>query len=106
MDTICLKTNWSNNAILYNLHKPSYKLRPNLGSKPSAIFIHSIAAPDAPLPKLSKQAVIDSNKFSSKVFADSVLKVYRRAIDNRLENTSFLERLVDKVKESNKNEDK
>ena len=50
--------------------------------------------------KLSEQAIIDSDKFSSKHFAESVLAVYQEAIDNRLQNTSFLERLVDKVKQS------
>lgn len=58
------------------------------------------------LDRLSKQAIIDSDRFSSKRFAESVLDVYRKAIDNRLENTSFLERLVDKVKDKDKNKNK
>ena len=55
------------------------------------------------LDEVAKQGVIDSNKFSSETFANEVLKVYQLAIDKKLENTSFLERLVDKVK--NKDED-
>jgi len=55
------------------------------------------------LEEISKQGVIDSDKFSSDTFASEVLKVYQIAIDKKLENTSFLERLVDKVK--NKDED-
>ena len=51
------------------------------------------------LKKLSQQGIKDSDKFSSKYFAESVLKVYQEAIEKKLENTSFLERLVDKVKQ-------
>ena len=49
--------------------------------------------------KLSLQGIKDSDKFSSKYFAESVLEVYNEAIEKKLENTSFLERLVDKVKQ-------
>ena len=57
------------------------------------------------LEKLKEQAIIDSDKFSSKYFAESVLKVYDKAIENRLQNTSFLERLVDKVKQAQEEEE-
>ena len=54
--------------------------------------------------KLTDQAIKDSDKFSSKYFAESVLKVYEKAIEEKLENTSILERLVDKVKEDIKDD--
>lgn len=57
------------------------------------------------LEKMSLQGIKDSNKFSSKYFAESVLEVYNEAIDKKLENTSFLERLVDKVKQVQEEEE-
>lgn len=55
--------------------------------------------------ELSLQGIKDSDKFSSKYFAESVLEVYNEAIDKKLENTSFLERLVDKVKQVQEEEE-
>ncbi len=52
------------------------------------------------LNKISEQGIKNSEKFSSKYFAESVLKVYNKAIESKLSNTSFLERIVDKVKQS------
>ena len=58
------------------------------------------------LNKLSEQGVKNSDKFSSRYFAEEVLKVYESAIEKKLENTSFLERLVDKVKIGQDQDDK
>ena len=49
--------------------------------------------------KMKNQGIKNSEKFSSKYFAKSVLEVYNKAIESKLENTSFLERIVDKVKQ-------
>lgn len=57
------------------------------------------------LNKISEQGIKNSEKFSSKYFAESVLKVYNKAIESKLSNTSFLERIVDKVKQSQDDED-
>ena len=57
------------------------------------------------LKQISDQAIKDSEKFSSKYFAESVLEVYKEAIDKKLENTSFLERIVDKVKQVQEEDD-
>lgn len=53
------------------------------------------------LKRLSAKAIKDSDKFSSTTFAKKVLEVYEKAIENRLENTSIIEKLVDKVINSN-----
>ena len=50
--------------------------------------------------KISKQGVIDSDKFSSRVFAESVLEVYKKAIENKNNKHSIIEKIVDKVKQS------
>ena len=50
--------------------------------------------------RLSNQAIINSDRFSSKYFAESVLDVYKHAIDNKKKKTGFIEKLVDKVKSS------
>ena len=57
------------------------------------------------LNRLKENAIKNSDKFSSRYFAEEVLKVYELAIENKLSNTSFLERLVDKVKEEINDED-
>lgn len=57
------------------------------------------------LNKISEQGIKNSEKFSSKYFAESVLKVYNKAIESKLENTSFLERIVDKVKQAQDDEE-
>ena len=58
------------------------------------------------LNKIRQQGIKNSEKFSSKYFAESVLKVYNKAIESKLENTSFLERIVDKVKQAQDDEEK
>ena len=58
------------------------------------------------LNKISEQGIKNSEKFSSKYFAESVLKVYNKAIESKLSNTSFLERIVDKVKQSQDDDEK
>lgn len=50
--------------------------------------------------RLSKQARINSDRFSSKYFAESVLDVYKYAIANKKKRLGLLEKFVDKVKGS------
>ena len=49
------------------------------------------------LKNMSKQAVLNSNRFSSKFFAESILDVYEKAIENKKKNQSIIEKIVDKV---------
>ena len=49
------------------------------------------------LKNMAKQAVINSNRFSSKFFAESVLDVYEKAIENKKKNQSIIEKIVDKM---------
>ena len=51
----------------------------------------------AKLKNMAKQAVLNSNRFSSKFFAESILDVYNKAIENKKKNQSIIEKLVDKV---------
>lgn len=51
--------------------------------------------------RLSNQARINSDRFSSKYFAESVLDVYKRAIEHKNNKQNLIEKIVDKVK-SNK----
>lgn len=53
--------------------------------------------------RLSKQARINSDRFSSKYFAESVLDVYRHALDNRKNKLGLIGKFVDKMK-GNKDE--
>ena len=55
------------------------------------------------LKRLSKQAVLGADRFSSKYFAESILDVYNHAVENKKNNQGFLGKLVDKVK-GNKDE--
>lgn len=55
------------------------------------------------LDRLSNQARINSDRFSSKYFAESVLEVYKNAIKHKKNNLGLLGKIVDKVK-SNKEE--
>ena len=48
--------------------------------------------------RLSKQARINSDRFSSKYFAESVLDVYKYAIANKKQRLGLIGKLVDKVK--------
>lgn len=50
------------------------------------------------LERLSKQARINSDRFSSKYFAESVLDVYKYAINNKKRHLNLIEKIVDKVK--------
>lgn len=52
------------------------------------------------LERLSKQARINSDRFSSKYFAESVLDVYKYAIANKKQRLGLIGKLVDKVKGS------
>ena len=47
------------------------------------------------LERLSKQAIINADRFSSKYFAESVLDVYKHAIDNK--KKGLIDKLVDRV---------
>ncbi len=53
--------------------------------------------------KLGNQAKINSERYSSKYFAQSVLDVYQHAIENKKARTGLIGKLVDKVK-GNKDE--
>lgn len=53
--------------------------------------------------KLSNQARINSDRFSSKYFAESVLDVYKYAIEHKKERQGLISKFVDKVK-GNKDE--
>jgi hypothetical protein len=53
--------------------------------------------------KLSNQARINSDRFSSKYFAESVLDVYKYAIEHKKNRHSLINKFVDKVK-GNKDE--
>ena len=53
--------------------------------------------------RLSKQARINSDRFGSKFFADSVLNVYKYAIDNKKNNLGLIGKFVDRMK-GNKDE--
>lgn len=53
--------------------------------------------------KLAKQARINSDRYSSKYFAQSVLDVYEYAIENKKNHLGLIGKLVDKVK-GNKDE--
>ncbi len=53
--------------------------------------------------KLAHQARINSERYSSKYFAESVLKVYEYAIEHKKNRLGLLGKIVDKVKEA-KNE--
>lgn len=53
--------------------------------------------------KLAKQAKINSERYSSKYFAESVLDVYKYAIENKKNSLGLIGKLVDKVK-GNKDE--
>lgn len=55
------------------------------------------------LNRLSKQARINSERYSSKYFAQSVLDVYYQAIENKKNHLGLIGKLVDKVK-GNKDE--
>ena len=55
------------------------------------------------LKKLSNQARMNSDRFSSRYFAESVLDVYKYAIDNKKNRQGFISKFVDKVK-GNKDE--
>ena len=55
------------------------------------------------LEKLSKQAIINTEKYSSKYFAESVLKVYEYAIKHKENRLGLIGKIVDKVK-GNKDE--
>lgn len=55
------------------------------------------------LNRLSNQARINSDRFSSKYFAESVLDVYKYAIQNKKQRLGLISKLVDKVK-GNKDE--
>ena len=50
------------------------------------------------LERLSNQARINSDRFSSKYFAESVLDVYKYAIANKKQRMGLFGKLVDKVK--------
>ena len=56
------------------------------------------------LEKLSNQALINSDRFSSKYFASSVLDVYKHAIENKKKRKSLIEKIVDKVSKDSKEE--
>ena len=49
--------------------------------------------------KLSKQAIINSDRFSSKYFAESVLDVYKHAIENKKNKKNLIEKIVDTISE-------
>ena len=53
--------------------------------------------------RLSKQARINSDRFGSKFFAESVLNVYKYAIDNKKNNLGLIGKFVDRMK-GNKDE--
>lgn len=55
------------------------------------------------LSKLSNQARMNSDRFSSKYFAESVLDVYKYAIDHKKNRQGLISKFVDKVK-GNKDE--
>ena len=55
------------------------------------------------LKKLSNQARMNSDRFSSRYFAESVLDVYKYAIDHKKNRQGFISKFVDKVK-GNKDE--
>ena len=48
--------------------------------------------------KLSKQARINAERYSSKYFAESVLDVYQYAIDHKTNRLGVIGKLVDKIK--------
>ena len=49
------------------------------------------------LGRLSSQAILNSDRFSSKYFAESVLDVYKHAIENNKKRRSFIEKIVDNI---------
>lgn len=50
------------------------------------------------LKRLSNQARINSDRFSSKYFAESVLDVYKYALENKKQRLGLIGKIVDKVK--------
>lgn len=57
------------------------------------------------LNRFSKQAIINADRFSSKYFAESVLDVYKHAIDNK-KKTNIIDKIVNKVINVDENENK
>ena len=53
---------------------------------------------DKQVRKLSKQARINSERYSSKYFAESVLDVYKYAIEHKANRLGVIGKLVDKIK--------
>ena len=62
------------------------------------LFIYKWAKDRKLMKRLSKKARINSDRFSSKYFAESVLDVYKYAIKNKENRLGILGKLVDKVK--------
>lgn len=50
------------------------------------------------LERLSNQAILNSDRFSSKYFAESVLDVYKHAIENKKKKLGLIDKIVNKVK--------
>ncbi len=49
------------------------------------------------LGRLSSQAILNSDRFSSKYFAESVLDVYKHAIENNKKRKNFISKIVDNI---------
>lgn len=56
--------------------------------------------------RLGKQARINSDRYSSKFFAESVLNVYKYAIEHKKKHLGIIGKLVDKVKNKNETDNK
>ena len=97
---ICIKDESFENSIIDNVDGMLFN-----NKKECCDIITKLYNDRTLLKQISDQAIKDSEKFSSKYFAESVLEVYKEAIDKKLENTSFLERIVDKVKQVQEEDD-
>lgn len=97
---ICIKDESFENSIIDNVDGMLFN-----NKKECCDIITKLYNDRTLLKQISDQAIKDSEKFSSKYFAESVLEVYNEAIDKKLENTSFLERIVDKVKQVQEEDD-
>ena len=60
-------------------------------------IIEDLSKDKKTLGRLSSQAILNSDRFSSKYFAESVLDVYKHAIENNKKRRNFIEKIVDNI---------
>ena len=89
---ICIKDESFESMVVDNLTGKIFK-----DKKECKKIIEDLYKDRKELDRLSNQAIINSDKFSSKYFAESVLDVYKHAIENNNNKKSFIEKLVDKA---------